>query len=236
MLSFLFLIKTNEPGRKAFTNYALFVCVIFGLFLAGGRSGFIGLCVGLLILLLAAGNKFRLVILTCSIIGFLVVTYYPEHFSLFNRNESVDEAIGVRSLIWASTFNIFTENPFLGLGIGNYPEFIKAHSVDGYYIIDDEIVYYGTESGYLRFLTEFGIFGFIIMLLLILIPLFTAINAKIRKVANYNIYFLIAAVCTWLASFSTLYTISDKRAFIVLATLIALMITSSRKIKKFNAV
>ncbi|MBS1529444.1 MAG: O-antigen ligase family protein [Bacteroidetes bacterium] len=235
MSSFLFLIKADDTSpKRQYLNYILFVILVFAIFLTGGRSGFLGLCIGLSIVFIVGENKLRFAIAACALIGYLVAIYLPGHFSLFSRQEGYDEAYAVRHQIWKEAYTVFANNPSLGIGTGNYLSYTQQHSLGGYYVINDEIVYYGTESGYLKILAESGVLGFVLTFLFIVLPVINAIKARIKKINNNNIFYLIAAIVCWFTAFSTLYTLSDKRTQVLLASLICLLITSVKKIEIEN--
>ena len=233
MTSLLFLVKSDKP-KEMYLNYAFFFLAVLSIFLSGGRSGLLGLCVGALIIFIFGENKYRLFILACCIVGFLCISLFPHYFSIFSRQEGYDEAYEVRHKIWQTALGFFRNDPIWGLGFGNYGSFVAKHSLSGYYVINGEIVYYGTESGYLRILVETGVLGFISAFLFILLPIADAIRARIKKINNGNIYYLVAAVAAWLTAFSTLYTLSDDRTLVVLATLLCLLITSAKRINTIN--
>ena len=235
MSSFLFLIKPDDITPKVqYVNYGFFIIIIFCIFLSGGRSGFLGLCVGILIILISGKNKFRFFIIACSLVGYLSLLYFPGLFSMFNRQEGYDEAYEVRRQIWKEAYHVFTDNPVLGIGTGNYGKHVELHSLSGYYVIDGEIVYYGTESGYLKILVETGIIGFVISLTFILLPIVRALIAYLKKINNYNIFYLIAALFSWLTAFNTLYTLSDRRTLVVVASLVCLLIISGKRIESID--
>jgi O-antigen ligase len=234
MSSFLFLVKVTDNTKQQNLNYAFFIVIIFVIFLSGGRSGFLGLCVGMLVVFISGKNKFRFFIVSCCAIIYLGIIFFPGYFSMFNRRETYDEALLVRQKIWAEVFTTFAHNPILGIGTGNYGNYVELHSLDGYYVIDGEMVYYGTENGYLKILVETGILGFIVSLSFILIPIIKAVISYVRKVNNYNVFYVIGAIISWMTAFSTLYTLSDKRTLVLLTSLICILIVSSKRIEGIN--
>ena len=218
---FLFLIRAdNKSPKPQYLNYFFFLVLVFAIFLSGGRSGFLGLCFGLCIVFIAGQNQTRFFIITCVLIGGLVAIYLPNHFSIFSREEGYDEAYEVRHRIWKEAYNVFRISPYWGIGSGNYNKYIQLHSLSGYYVINGEIVYYGTENGYLRTLAESGVIGFIASFLFILVPVASAVKARIKRINNNNIYYLIAGILCWMTASNTLYTLSDKRTLVLLASLI----------------
>jgi len=231
MSAFLFLVKVSDEPKKQNLNYAFFVVIIFMIFLSGGRSGFLGLCVGMFVVVIAGRNKFRFYIIAACVAIYLAVIFFPAYFSMFNRQEGYDEAIIVRQKIWAEVLTTFIHNPLLGIGMGNYGSYVELHSLDGYYVIDGEMVYYGTENGYLKILVETGILGFVAAFAFIFIPVIKAIVSHFKKINNQNVYYIIGAVLSWMTAFSTLYTLSDKRTVVLLTSLICILIASSKRIE-----
>jgi len=231
MSAFLFLIKVSDDLKRQNINYAFFVVIIFMIFLSGGRSGFLGLCIGMAVVVIAGKNKFRFFIIAVCAAIYLAIIFFPGYFSMFNRQEGYDEAIIVRQKIWAEVLTTFVHNPLLGIGMGNYGSYVELHSLDGYYVIDGEMVYYGTENGFLKILVETGILGFIASFAFILIPVIKAIASNVKKINNQNVYYIIGAVLSWMTAFSTLYTLSDKRTVVLLTSLICILIASSKRIE-----
>ncbi|MBD4707917.1 hypothetical protein GUG31_08305, partial [Xanthomonas citri pv. citri] len=76
---------------------------------------------------------------------------------------------------------------FLGIGIGNYKDYTNHYSSDQYYILKDNSILLldQPENGYLKLLTEFGIIGFAISLLLILIPISKAMYTHLETGTNH---------------------------------------------------
>lgn len=235
MTVFFFLI--NQPHAKSSSmNKLLFFCVVIVIFFTGGRAGLMGLCAGMIIIFLSASNKFRLfTLLGCSLI-FFAISLYPEIFVIFNRDEGVNDSLDVRSQIWKEGYQVFLNNPLWGTGIGEFQNNNVKHFNFRYYMIDNEPIYYGTESGYLNILAECGLLAFVLIFILVFIPLITAIRGYIKKEINYNIFFIVASVFAWLTAFSTSNTLDDKRIVILLGTLLSLLVASSSKFKSSSYV
>lgn len=235
MTSFLFLIKKDGHTKINAINYLVFAVIVAALFITGGRSAFLGMCMGLFILLLFSKKQLAFMVLGACLALYFAIVKYPQFFSLFNRQESSMEAYEVRYGIWKEAFTVFKENPFFGTGIGNYLSYIAKHSQDGYYIINDEVVYYGTESGYLRILTEMGVAGFVLAFSFVISPLISGLKWCSKGINNSIVVFLIASIVSWMTAFTTLNTLSDKRTQIVLATLLSLVVVATYDYKKSNA-
>jgi O-antigen ligase len=222
--SFLFLIKDKQIARLPIINI-LFVCLsILALLFTGGRAGFGGWCIGFLIFLIFSNSKLKIVsIITLLILAF-VVNYFSQSFSMFQRS-SVGDAYDFRMSIWQDAINIFNNHPFFGIGNGNYSNYVAVHNPDQFWMSDNKITYFNhPESGYLKFLTEFGIIGFTLVLTFILFPVFFAFS-YFRKSKDINIILIIAALSSWLVGFYTVYSLDDSRIRVLIVILIGLLIT-----------
>jgi O-antigen ligase len=234
MVGFLFLMNKESSPSPGIKNILIFSLIIIAILLTGGRAAFFGLALGFLIVLFARKGKYWLVFILVCLIGYLISIRYQEYFSILNRSDDLKSSFEVRNDIWNENLQIFLENPLLGIGIGNHHNYIVNHTPGGYYLIDNEIVYYGTESGYLQILVEYGIFGFILAFLFIVMPIINSIRSYLDT-HNSNIILLIASVISWLTAFFTINSLSDKRILIVLVTLICLLIISKTSSKSIHA-
>ena len=230
MIGFLFLRNKETKSTPGILNIVLFILVVLAIFLTGSRAAFGGLLIGLLIILLAKNSKTWIIAIFFCLIGYFIISNYPKYFSLLNRTEDINTSFDVRNEIWKTDLLLFSSNPILGIGIGNHSNYVIAHSLGGYYVIDNEIVYYGTESGYLQILIECGLLSFVLVLLLILIPVKNAVVTYIRF-KNFNIICLVAAVISWMIAFTTVNSLSDKRILVLLITLLSLLIISKNSPK-----
>jgi len=222
--SFLFLIKDKKTNHLPILNI-FFVCFSFlALLFTGGRAGLGGWCVGFLIFLIFSNNQLKIVSIIVILLLAVVVNFFSESFSMFQRS-SVGDAYDFRTSIWQDAINIFNQHPFFGIGIGNYSNYVSVHNPDQFWISDNRITYFThPESGYLKFLTEFGILGFILVITFILFPIFLAFN-YFRKTKDINVILIISAISSWLVGFYTVYSFDDSRIRIVIVILICLLIT-----------
>src|SRR5690606_8230056 len=95
-----------------------------------------------------------------------------ENSPVFSRSGTFSEDLQFRQSIWSDAYNITKDNPYFGIGWGNYQNYIMRHKQDQYLILNDEILYFDQpENGYLKVLVELGFFGFAIFLLFIIKPL-----------------------------------------------------------------
>lgn len=229
MTSFLFLIHKDEGTLERVINFTLFSFTIGALLLTGSRAPFLGFCVGLLIVL-SLNRSTRLLLIIVAIAGTLLVTQFASSFALFNRQEDYSKSFQIRNEIWKESLDIFYDHPILGVGIDNHHNFVMNHSLGGYIVLDNEIVYHGTENGYLKLLIELGLPAFAIVLSMMFLPLFGA-SRKIIVGEHGSSIFFIAAVVSWLVANFTVDSLSDKRIQTVLATFVCLLVVSNQNEK-----
>lgn len=234
MIAFLFLMNRETKSRTSILNVSLFIIVILAILLTGARSALAGMCVGLLIVILFQNTKVRIIAFSCCVLVYFLIINFSSYFSIFNRTEDYSISFDIRNQIWKEGLDIFLANsPLFGIGIGNHHPYIVSHSSGGYYLLDNEVVYYGVESGYLQILIEAGILGFLIFCFFIAAPIIRGVKSYIYS-RNFNIIFLIASVVSWMVAYITLNSLVDKRILVVLATLICLLIVSKQSPKSIH--
>ncbi len=230
MVSFLFLLNSRQVKKTSLFNIGSFIVIILAMLFTGGRSGFLGLSFGFVLLFIFLSARAKVIILACALIGAFSISFFLNEFITFKRNQDFGSDYAFRASIWEDAYNIYSDHP-LGIGIGNYQSFVKYYSSDQYFILNDnEILYFDQpENGYLKILVEYGIIGFIIVLLLILIPVLRSVIAYIMGYQNRRIFFYIASILSFLISFVSVYTLSDKRILIVFVSLICFLISFTNR-------
>src|SRR5690242_18883129 len=93
----------------------------------------------------------------------------------------MEETYAIRNAVWQDAIDIFLKNPFFGIGLGNYSNYVSIHNPDQVWVVDNEYAYFHhPESGYLKFLTELGVTGFVAIFGLILTPMIRGFFLYIR--------------------------------------------------------
>lgn len=235
MLSFLFLINPKNFQRPQMKNILMFLLVVVAMFLTGGRSAFLGLSAGMLFLLLFAGVQYKKYIIVGCLAGGIVIAFFSQSLILFNRNDDFNNSFDFRATIWKEAYGIFQSHPFLGIGIGNYKDYVSRYSQDQYLILENDIVFLDQpENGYLKILTEFGGPAFLVVFILIIGSMVGGLRAYIKKQTDGRVLLFIAPVISWLVSFISLYSITDRRNLIVLVSLTTFLIYLSNRSKIVN--
>jgi O-antigen ligase len=211
-------------------NILMFLSVVVAMFLTGGRSAFLGLSAGMLFLLLFAGVQYKKYIIVGCLAGGIVIAFFSQSLILFNRNDDINNSLDFRAAIWHEAYEIFKSHPFLGIGIGNYKDYVSRYSQDQYLILENEIVFLDQpENGYLKILTEFGGPAFLVVFLLIIGSMVGGLRAYLKKQTDARVLLFIAPILCWLVSFMSLYSITDRRNLIVLVCLTTFLIYLSNR-------
>lgn len=228
---FLIFIRGEKKRSITMINFLLLLLAAAALMYTGGRASIGGLTVGLLIVLLIGRNQFKFAILTAGVCMYFFVTKFEDSLPVFNRMDSLQDDYLFRYSIWKDAFEIFKLHPVFGIGIDNYADYVAVHNPDQFWSSDDFTFAYFNhpESGYLKFLTEYGATGFLIILLLISLPLLSGLKAYFKS-ADQNVLVMIAAIAGFLVGFYTLYSFDDVRILMLFVTVICLLIARSKQL------
>ena len=232
-LSFITLI--DSPSSRWFTKYKypILVCTVISLFLTGGRAALLGLAAGLIFVALFSNNKVRLATLLGGVAVFALGLLFSDYLAIFNRGESLKDSYDTRNQIWQVALRIFGKNPFFGIGITNYSKYVEVHAKDQYWLVGGEKIYFDhPESGYLKYLAEFGIFGTAGIFAFIFSAIYKGLQTFFKKVKDFYIIFLISALITWLVGFYSVYSLSDTRIMILIATITCVLIAYAKRYDK----
>lgn len=164
-LGLFHLLNARRP--MAIASWAVIAGVlIVGLLATQSRGALIGLALGLIVLSTSFTRK---QFLAAGMIGVLVVVLagvfasdelierFTSIFSTAAEGAAQDTSTEGRLASWTVAYNLFNENPWFGVGQGNF----KSHYQNG--ALDDGLIFRGegraTHSLYLELLTELGLVG-----------------------------------------------------------------------------
>lgn len=234
--SFLILYHNDFTEKRiVIISYCLFIIAIIGIYLAGSRSAFGGFALGSLMVLLFAGRIYR-IYGSILIIGGALFYIILSGMGSLQRNDNISEDYLFRQSIWKEAFEISKQHPWLGIGSGNYQQYIMRHAQDQYLEVKDgELLYFDQpENGYLKILVEFGFIGFGIFLMFFIIPFTKSLNLYINNAIDNKITFLLAALLCWMLAFNTVYSIADTRLLVMVVSLVVLIISYPSKDAKIK--
>ena len=229
MLSFVFLINDNQIDKPAFKNYFAFAMVFLAILATGGRSPIIGLFAGLVLLFFFLGIRYKVILLSFIGMGVIILLFFSSSLLILQRSATFNEDYLFRSSLWQESNLIFKSHPILGIGVGNFLKFATTFS-DNYFVnAENEVVFFDQpESGYWLILTEIGLLGFTGTFLFIILPIIKSIKSYFNFKQNLVSLIFIAAIISWLFSFISIYSLSDKRILIIVITMVCLIITTTK--------
>lgn len=168
------------PGRRLMYA-ALFAVTMLNLVIAGGRSGVLGFLVllSLLVFQRYARRPVRAAVVSALLVSGIVLTAYTGSDYFASRvDQAIDEAqhfeqrtgssVGTRIVLGTNSWRMYTENPWLGVGIGDFPreyERINAERTPQWE------TGWNPHNQYLYALTAAGIPGGVMIALVLLVPL-----------------------------------------------------------------
>ncbi|WP_423997243.1 O-antigen ligase family protein [Maribacter sp. IgM3_T14_3] len=223
MGSFMFLLfQQNISLQKKYLNYCGFTLGVVYLILAGSRSAVGGFLVGLLLLFLLSNLRVKVYGLVLGFIAIASLFLFAPDNAIFSRSGNLSNDLDFRQSIWEETIIIIENHPFLGVGLGNFQEFTSKYNQDLYLeIAPGEFLFFTQpENGYLKILAEHGIIAFALFSLFFIIPFLNVTKGIFFSSVNKKTYFLIAALCSWLVAFNTVYTLTDYRILLLIALIL----------------
>jgi O-antigen ligase len=166
-IAWFLAISMERKGKKRVLialNYIFIPAALFAIILSGSRTALFA-AIPALVYILATFNRFRpfnrLVIFIVLVGSMLILQLYIprsvlERFTT-TANSIITGDLGGRVSIWQASISIFQENPILGIGSGALNSTLELGTV--------------AHNTYLSVLTELGLIGFFIYVLLLAIIL-----------------------------------------------------------------
>lgn len=227
--SFLCLIKEKDEEKISTKNYLLLIVSLIAIFFTGGRGGFGGWVAGFSLVVLFGNAKYRMYAIVLGIILFIIVYNFQSSFPMFTRSDDISDSYEFRYSIWKDAFQIFLNHPLVGIGPGDYANYVSVHNPEQHWMLNNEVLYYNhPESGYLKFLVEYGAIGFIAIMSFILVPVAKGF-LSFFKYKDSSFILLISGVVSWLAGFYTVYSLDDIRIKIMIIVFLCLLITNYKR-------
>jgi len=206
-------------GRVA--NTFFIPLIIFAIFLTGTRTGSIVAVIGVLYWLFTyrkASIPIKLSIVILFIISIFIVANYAPKASLervFSAGKSLKSGdLNYRTVIWQTSLEQWKQSPIIGTGLGGLGDVLSEKHVN----------YEAAHNTHIQILTENGIIGVFIYILLelsvILVILYTSPQDKA---------FLLSLMLAVLVSQLTLHTHTQKETWFVLTMIVIHSSLSSKR-------
>jgi len=226
MASCLFFAFSLNAKKIKLQYFAYGMLMIIGIFLSGSRGALLGLIIGLIYFTIKQTIQTEKIIYIFSSSIFAVFAFFfSKNSFLLQRTENGGDDLAFRQAIWAKAYVFFEENPVVGIGTGAYSEFVSKRDIEQFWLVNDAVVYYDhPESGFLLWLVEFGIVGFLILSAVILYTINPFFKSK-SKSKNF-ITFLEAGIISWVVGFITVDSLGDKRIGVILLILFSFLYIS----------
>lgn len=130
---------------------------------ASSRGGFVGLCLAVTYMLIRSERRLNLVMLT----GLMIIVMLSAPISplqrLLHPNGSDNGSAEVHKGLWAAGLDMVRQNPFWGIGLGNFkPKIAELNGLKD--ISGAEQSGYVAHNSYLEYAAELGIPAFLIFL------------------------------------------------------------------------
>ena len=222
---FISLIPSSNTGKVKRYDYILGILLIISILFTGSRAALLGMAIGAVIIVILGKPQYRIALIVTGLLLYFISPIFSGSIPLFNRDSTYSESSAFRFLIWIDALNIANTHPFFGIGVGNYASYVSIHNPDQFWVNSNEITIYDhPESGYLKFLTEFGYIGFFTFFSFIFLPIINGIKDYLKQ-SNIISLLLIASIVTWLFGFATVYSFADDKIVIIITIIVALLIS-----------
>ena len=200
----IYFTRVSKSLIKKTLLFSLIFITTFNILIIASRGAILALLISLAIFLVLDYylNKNKFLKNNITLIALVILSFSVQNF-LYQNNESLktvnrissysDKSVGDRLEYYKESYNLFKENPFIGIGIGNW----KIQSLKNYSkkIIEYTVPFHA-HNDFLQILSETGILGINTFLLIFLIPFFI-ISKKIfnkERSATFYVPFLIALI------------------------------------------
>lgn len=176
--------------------FIAFTVVIFlGLYATLNRASWIGLGLGLVVFAIASGKRWLVTVFVVGLIGaVMMLPDLAQRFSTFFSDEfAVNDATYGRSFRWETALSLFYKNPFFGVGPGGFGGAVSygIQAYGGLY----------SDNYYLLILSNYGLFGILSFLFLIVSAVREAFKGL--KAAMENERYLVAGLIGGMVAFVT---------------------------------
>lgn len=215
-----YLATNLDKKWKRIVNVIAIPMIIFAIFLTGTRTGSIVAVIGILYWLFThrkASFRIKASILAVFILSIITVVSFAPKASLdrvFSAGKSLKSGnLNYRTVIWSATLEEWRKSPVIGIGIGGL----------GYALNKRHVNFYASHNTYLQFLSENGLIGLTLYLLLLGSVLYLILQTRLSEKV-----FLLSLFMVIIVSQLTLHLQIQKETWFALSML-AMHASYSRK-------
>ena len=191
--------------KEKIVLFLFFLTVTGNLFLSIGRTGQVALVAGIIVMSII---HFRLSLKSFFISFFLIFTIFTSAYNISDSfekrvslaysdiekisNMNFNSSWGIRVAYWITSYNIFKQNPIIGVGIGDYMDKTKEELEREKYShlhqnVKTFMPKYHPHNQYLLILLQLGIIG-ILLFLYIIYKIFT-LSIEDKEIKELSILF-----------------------------------------------
>jgi len=129
LLSFSLAFSEEDKTKRIFYFLCSFLCLTGNLF-SGTRSTLIAQIFGFAVLFTFSPNRDKKEGIPMVLIYFILIFFIdPDIFVRMNRLAQAEDisSINIRTVIWPTSFRIFLDHPFAGIGFGSFNQFYELY-------------------------------------------------------------------------------------------------------------
>ena len=157
LLSFSLAFSEEDKTKRIFYFLCSFLCVTGNLF-SGTRSTQIAQIFGFAVFFIFSPHKVKKQGIPVVLIYFILMFFTdPDLFVRMNRLTQAQDvaSMDIRTVIWSTSFRIFLDHPFVGIGFGSFNQFYEL------YLKVPSTIFGHAHNDYLNVAVNAGIIGLI---------------------------------------------------------------------------
>lgn len=145
-------VRDGLPRVQRLFCVGCFLVTLAAFTLAGSRGGFLGLVIGVVVLVLRSRHRVRYLVGSFALFTLLAVAPTSPIERFLNPGRGDQQSTDDRTALLVAGVRMFQDNFLTGIGVGQYKSFVHAFA--------DQEMYNVAHNTYLEVACEFGIFGF----------------------------------------------------------------------------
>jgi O-antigen ligase len=181
LLSFSLAFSEEDKTKRIFYFACSFLCVTGNLF-SGTRGTQIAQIFGFAVFFIFSSHKVRKQGIPMVLIYFILMFFIdPDIFVRMNRiTQAKDVAsMDIRTVIWSTSFRIFLDHPFVGIGFGSFNQFYE------HYLRVSSTIFGHAHNDFLNVAVNAGVIG-LIPFVWLWIAIWRNLKRKFRECFAYD--------------------------------------------------